>query len=315
MEKSLQPAQFSLSNAALTKFEGLHRVTPASRYISALADVSAFLLAQSMDRSYLFVPGDRSDRFEKALASGADQVILDLEDAVAVAKKSAARATVVQWLRPERPVIIRVNAIDTEWYRDDIELVRLPGVAGLMIPKTETLDADLLALCATHHKFIIPLIETAQGFENMAEISAQPNVQRFAFGSLDFQVDLGIPGEGDALLLFRSQIVLRSRRANLQSPIDGVCVDIHNREQLEADTEYARQLGFGAKLCIHPGQIETVNRTFSPSEQEIAWAARVLQAIFESNGAAVAVDGKMVDRPVILKAQRIQAAASRNIRH
>ncbi len=268
-----------------------------------------------MDRSYLFVPGDRSDRFEKALASGADQVILDLEDAVALAKKSAARAAVVQWLRPERPVIVRINSIDTEWYCDDIELARLPGVAGLMIPKTEKLEGDVLNLCAAHHKFIIPLIETAQGFENMAEIAAQPNVQRFAFGSLDFQVDLGIPGEGDALLLFRSQIVLRSRRANLQSPIDGVSVDIHNREQLLADTEHARQLGFGAKLCIHPGQIDTVNRAFSPSEQEIVWAARVMQAILESNGAAVAVDGKMVDRPVILKAQRIQAAASRHIRH
>jgi citrate lyase subunit beta / citryl-CoA lyase len=268
-----------------------------------------------MDRSYLFVPGDRSDRFEKALASGADQVILDLEDAVSLANKSAARAAVMQWLSPERPIIVRINSIDTEWYRDDIELARMPGVAGLMIPKTEKLDGDLLTLCAAHHKIIIPLIETALGFENMAEIAAQTNVQRIAFGSLDFQVDLGIPGERDALLLFRSQMVLRSRRAGLQSPIDGVSVDINNREQLQADTDYGRQLGFGAKLCIHPGQIDTVNRAFSPSAQDIAWAARVLQAILESNGAAVAVDGKMVDRPVILKAQRIQAAASRNTRH
>jgi citrate lyase subunit beta / citryl-CoA lyase len=268
-----------------------------------------------MDRSYLFVPGDRSDRFDKALASNADVVIVDLEDAVPLARKAAAREAVKQWLRPEKPVIVRINAVDSEWYRDDIELARRPGVAGLMIPKAEKLGAELLDICASHHKYIIPLIETALGFENMADIASQANVQRFAFGSLDFQLDLGIPGEGDALLFFRSQMVLRSRRADLSAPIDGVSVDITNEQQLTADTEYARQIGFGAKLCIHPNQVGTVNRTFSPSEAEVAWAARVLQVVLESGGAAVAVDGKMVDRPVILKAQRIQAAASRNTRH
>ncbi len=266
-----------------------------------------------MDRSYLFVPGDRSDRFEKAMASGADQVIIDLEDAVPVARKTAARTATAQWLNADRPVIVRVNSVDTEWFVNDIELARNPGVCGLMIPKAETLSAELLLLCSTHQKFIIPMIETAIGFQNLSAIAATAQVQRIAFGSIDFQVDLGIPGEGDALLFFRSQLVLQSRLGNLQAPLDGVTVDINSDQQLDADAQYAKLLGFGAKLCIHPRQVEPVNRVFSPSPEEITWATRVLQAISGSDGAAVAVDGKMVDRPVLLKAQRIQALAA-NVR-
>lgn len=262
-----------------------------------------------MDRSYLFVPGDRSDRFDKALASGADRVIVDLEDAVPITSKSAARAAVAQWLDPKKPVIVRVNSGDTEWFRQDIELARIDGVAGIMVPKAETLSAELVALCSAHHKFIIPMIETAVGFQNLAALAATPGVQRIAFGSIDFQVDLGIPGEREALLFFRSQMVLQSRIGNLQAPLDGVTVDINSADQLTADAEHAKLLGFGAKLCIHPKQVEAINRLFSPSAQEIAWAARVIEAMQAANGAAIAVDGKMVDRPVMLKAQRIQAAS------
>jgi citrate lyase subunit beta / citryl-CoA lyase len=267
-----------------------------------------------MDRSYLFVPGDRSDRFDKALASVADRVIVDLEDAVPIGNKAAARAAVAQWLRPDKSVIVRVNSADTEWFQKDIQLASIPGVAGLMVPKAEELSAELIELCGAHQKFIIPMIETAVGFQSLSRLAATPNVQRIAFGSIDFQVDLGIPGEGNALLFFRSQIVLQSRIGNLPAPLDGVTVDINNTEQLTADAEYAKQLGFGAKLCIHPKQVETVNQVFSPSAQEIAWAARVIEAIAASNGAAVAVDGKMVDRPVLLKAKRIQSAVERSPR-
>ncbi len=263
-----------------------------------------------MDRSYLFVPGDRSDRFDKAMASGADKVIIDLEDAVPILAKSAARVATAGWLNAGKPVIVRVNSPDTQWFLEDIELARNPGVCGLMLPKAETPSAELLAVCSAHNKFIIPMIETAVGFQNLPAIAATPQVQRIAFGSIDFQVDLGIPGEGEALLLFRSQLVLQSRLAGLQSPLDGVTVDINNADQLNADAQHAKLLGFGAKLCIHPRQVEAVNRMFSPSAEEIAWAARVLQSVAASGGAAVAVDGKMVDRPVLLKAQRIQALAA-----
>lgn len=264
-----------------------------------------------MDRSYLFVPGDRNERFEKAWATAADQIIVDLEDAVAPQSKSLARERVRQWLDVSRPVIVRINAADTEWYSEDIELARHPGVYGLMVPKAETLSPALVQLCKDHDTVLLPQIETAVGIRELDRIAGTPKVQRLSFGSLDFQVDLGIVGERDALLYFRSQMVLASRLAQLQAPIDGVTVDINNDDALRADADYGRQLGFGAKLCIHPRQVDGVNAVFSPSESDLAWAQRVSQAIAESGGAAVAVDGKMVDRPVILKAQRILASRER----
>lgn len=269
-----------------------------------------------MDRSYLFVPGDRNERFQKAWASAADQVILDLEDAVALADKARARDSIRQWLTPTKPVIVRVNASDTEWFRDDIALLAEPGVLGLIVPKTEVLDARLVELCRHERKFIIPLIETAVGIRNLTEICATPGVLRLAFGSLDFQVDLGIPGERDALLLFRSMLVYHSRLAQLQAPIDGVTVEIRDDSVVQADAKYAKHLGFGAKLCIHPNQVDSVNTVFAPGATELDWASRVLAAVAQSGGAAVAVDGKMVDRPIILKAERIQAsvATSRRVR-
>lgn len=261
-----------------------------------------------MDRSYLFVPGDRNERFQKAWTSPADQVILDLEDAVALTDKVRAREAIGQWLSAERPVVVRVNAADTEWFAADIELIRHPGVLGLIVPKTEVLDARLVTLAQHERKFIIPLIETAVGIRNLPDICATPGVLRLAFGSLDFQVDLGIPGERDALLFFRSQLVYHSKLAQLQAPIDGVTVDIRDDAVLQEDARYAKHLGFGAKLCIHPNQVAGVNATFAPSAAELDWAARVMAAVEKSAGAAVAVDGKMVDRPIILKAQRIQSA-------
>ena len=130
---------------------------------------------------------------------------------------------------------------------------------------------------------------------------------RLGFGAIDFQVDLGIEGEDDALLYFRSQLVLASRLASLAAPIDGVTVATSDAGQLRHDTLRSRRLGFGAKLCIHPQQIETVHRVLSPTGDERAWSQRVIAAMAQSAGAAVAVDGKMVDRPVLLRAQRIAA--------
>jgi citrate lyase subunit beta/citryl-CoA lyase len=138
-------------------------------------------------------------------------------------------------------------------------------------------------------------------------IAAAPRVARLVFGSIDFQADLGIEGDDDALLFFRSQLVLASRLASIAAPIDGVTVSTTDARQLQHDTQRARRLGFGAKLCIHPQQVETVHAGFAPSDAEREWAARVIAAMAHSAGAAVSVDGRMVDRPVLLKAQRIAA--------
>ena len=262
-------------------------------------------------RSYLFVPGSRPERFERALGSGAHAVIVDLEDAVPPDQKVAARESLARWLAPSHPVMVRINPPGTEWHDGDLALCRLPGVAGIVVPKIETVDPVLEALCREGSRALLPLIETGAGFDNARAIAASPVVPRLLFGSIDFQVDLGIDGDGEELLHFRSQLVLVSRLAGLQPPADGVCTEIDDPEMLEADTERARRLGFGAKLCIHPRQVPLVNACFTPGPEEVLWARRVLAAATQSRGAAVALDGRMVDRPVILKAERIVREAER----
>jgi len=253
-------------------------------------------------RSYLFVPADRPERFAKALAAGADAVIVDLEDAVAPQAKDRARAALADWLaQGAGQVVVRINGADTPWFADDVALVRSPHVQAVMVPKAERRD-DLARI---PHACLLPLVETAAGIEALRDVARAPNVQRLVFGSIDLQADLGIAGDGEELLLFRSQLVLHSRLANLAPPVDGVCTAIDDAPALEAETRRARRLGFGAKLCIHPRQVDPVNRGFTPSAEEVAWAQRVLDAAAAAGGGAVAVDGKMVDKPVLLRAQAL----------
>jgi citrate lyase subunit beta/citryl-CoA lyase len=252
-------------------------------------------------RSYLFVPADRPERIAKALASGADAVIVDLEDAVAPAAKDAAREALRGWLaQADRRVVVRINGVDTPWFDGDRALCRDAGVAAVMLPKAER-AGDL----AFEGKPVLPLIETAVGIDALREIASAPGVERLVFGSIDFQLDLGIAGDGEELLLFRSQLVLASRLAGLAPPVDGVSPAIDDTAALQADALRARRLGFGAKLCIHPRQVDVVNRALGPSDEELAWARRVLEASEKAGGAAVAVDSRMVDRPVILRAQAL----------
>lgn len=268
------------------------------------------VMQESIARSYLFVPGNRPERFDKACASGADCVIVDLEDAVPPTEKTAARDAVARWVSPQHPVLVRINSADSEWFADDLSLCSLPGVAGIVLPKAERFD-DLAQIMERGARRVLPLIETAQGMWNAQTLAQTRGVERLMFGSIDFQLDMGIDGELDELLYFRSQLVLVSRVAGILAPVDGVTVAINDPEQLRADTQRSRRLGFGGKLCIHPKQVETVNSCYRPSADEIAWARRVLQAAAAANGAAVALDGKMVDLPVIRKAEEIIAEADR----
>ena len=261
-------------------------------------------------RSFLFVPGNRSDRFDKALAAGAGAVVVDLEDAVAPADKVAARAGVRAWLRAEKPVYLRINGADTPWFDDDAALLRLPGVCGMVLPKAET--AAQIATVAQRGGsglHIIPIIETALGLWNAEAIARAPQVQRLAFGSVDFQLDCGIDGEGDELLLARSQLVQVSRVAGLLAPIDGVTVDLFDEEQLRADVTRSRKLGFGAKLCVHPKQVAPVNAGLAPQAAEIQWAEQILAAVAQGDSNALRLDGKLVDRPIIERARAILSAA------
>lgn len=257
-----------------------------------------------MTRSYLFVPGDRPERFDKARAAGAGQVILDLEDAVAPEAKARSRDAIAGWLRADRPVVLRINAAGTPWFDADLSLAAHPGVAAVMLPKAEEAASLARVAAAAPQAALLPLVETALGIASLAAIARSPRVQRLVFGSIDFQLDLGIDGDGEELLLFRSQIVLASRLAELAPPVDGVCTAIDDAQALRADALRARRLGFGAKLCIHPCQVGVVEAAFAPTAQELAWARRVVQAASAGEG-AVAVDGRMVDRPVVARARRL----------
>jgi citrate lyase subunit beta / citryl-CoA lyase len=258
-----------------------------------------------LQRALLFVPGHRADRFDKALAAGASAVIIDLEDAVAPADKDAARATLAGWLRPEHAVIVRINSADTPWFAADLALCRQPGVAGVMVPKAERTDT-LVQVRDAGARGLLPLVESAAGIANLDALARAPGVWRLAFGSIDLQVDLGLKdATEDELLPFRLQLVLASRLAGIGAPVDGVSTAIDDADRLQQDVARARRLGFAGKLCIHPKQVALVQAGMAPSAAELDWARRVIDASAAAGGAAVAVDGKMVDKPVLLRAEAI----------
>ncbi|GJH24671.1 CoA ester lyase [Caballeronia novacaledonica] len=261
-------------------------------------------------RSFLFVPGNRPERFAKALDSGADAIIIDLEDAVAPASKDEARDAVVAWLSPERPVLIRVNARDTPWFDRDAQLGKLRGVAGIVLPKAES-AADIIALVSrTKSRMpVFPLIESAKGMFNALEIAKAPYVHQLMFGTLDFCADMNMATDDDVLDPFRANLATISRVAGIGAPIDGVTPAIDDEYALKHETLNGKRRGFAGKLCIHPKQVRTINECYAPSESELAWAKRILDAFSKANGAAIAVDGKMVDRPVVLRAQTILEGA------
>lgn len=259
-------------------------------------------------RSYLFVPANRPDRFSKAAASGADQIILDLEDAVGPEEKDTARQNVVNWFAQGGSGLVRINAADTPWFEADAEAVVACHPSDVMVPKA---DARTITLAEQVLKgsSLVALIESVNGYMTMKHVAEASNVTRMAFGNLDFGLDARIPGIEDELNPVRFQLAIWSRCMNLLPPIDGVTVDLSDESVLSADIRRARNLGFTAKLCIHPRQVLHVNEAFAPSVEEIEWAHRVMQALEESEGAAVQVDGKMVDRPVQERARELLAGA------
>jgi len=255
--------------------------------------------------SWLFVPGSRSDRFEKAARSAADEIILDLEDAVEPSGKASARLAVAAWLE-SRDGWVRINASDTDWFEDDIEAVASArGLRGVVVPKCEDLDVlDRLSSLLGERR-VVPLIETCVGLDRIRELTKRLGVLRLAFGSLDFAADLGAIDEDVSLLFARSELVLASRLAGLSAPIDGVTTSLREPEAVAAAAKRSRALGFGGKLCVHPEQVAPVREAFQPNAEEVAWAHRIITASRVAESGAVSVDGQMVDRPVIERARRI----------
>ncbi|MBY4896897.1 CoA ester lyase [Cupriavidus sp. AU9028] len=259
----------------------------------------------TLPRSYLFVPADRPERFAKAHASGADMVILDLEDAVAPADKERARALLDDYLAAGGSGMVRVNGTQTRWFEDDLRVCRHPGVHGVILPKAEAKEQIAQTRARLPERAaLLPLIETAAGMTRAAEVAAAPGVQRLVFGTVDFRTELAIEGDDLELLTFRSLLVLASRTAGIGAPVDGVTVAIADVEELRAASWRGRRLGFGAKLCIHPSQVPHVNDAYRPAPAQLAWARRVLEQARVESG-AFQLDGEMVDAPVIARARAL----------
>jgi citrate lyase subunit beta/citryl-CoA lyase len=265
--------------------------------------------------TFLFVPALRTDRFEKALASGADLVIIDLEDAVPLAEKALARKALSDcWdqLSAASRCLIRVNGRTSVERAADLELCARLAPAGVMLPKVESAqDLDDLPSLPEGQRCWVPLIESARGWLGVNAITHAPGVARLAFGNLDFQAELDLQADAfeSELVSVRLSVVAASVAAGLAPPIDGVTRATDDDPLVYAAAHRARRLGFGAKLCIHPRQIDPVRRAFAPSEEELAWARRVEAADDQAKGAAFQLDGQMIDRPVVLLARRILARA------
>jgi citrate lyase subunit beta/citryl-CoA lyase len=264
---------------------------------------------RTLPSTYLFVPGNRPERFDKALASRAGAVIVDLEDAVAPADKAAARASFVAWYRaaafaPER-VLLRINDESTPWFDDDIATIRKADIAAVVLPKAESAaQIERVGSVLPRGGFVIALVESARGIVNVEDLARAKHLQRIAFGTLDYALDLDVTGDERGLLYPACRIAVASRAAGIATPVAGVTPEIGDATKLLADLAFARACGFGAKLCIHPKQVDTIEDAMRPSEAEIDWAKRVVAASAHGRG-AVQVDGRMVDRPVIEKAERI----------
>lgn len=261
-------------------------------------------------RTLLFVPGSRPDRFDKAVASGADLVVVDLQDAVAEADKDPAREAVAAWLGRTgagTSAAVRVNAPSSGHHEADVaRLVGRPGLRAVVVPLAQ--DPQVLSTLAVRlgsDVAVVALVETALGLQRAHELASAAGVRRLAFGHLDLAADLGSSTDDTAMLMARSTLVLASRVAGLPGPVDGTTTALDDPDAAGADAARARSLGFTGKLCVHPSQVAPVNAAFLPTQQELEWAQRVLAASADTG--AVRVDGQMVDAPVIARARHLVA--------
>ena len=275
------------------------------------------------NRSYLFAPGNHERRVEKALGLGADVVILDLEDAVAISEKKSTRELINKTLEQPRncAVFVRVNAYDTEFCYGDICSIVSENLDGIVLPKLERLE-DLRSIDWLLGNLeqerglpnglidLMPIIETAVGLVNIREIArADTRVKRLAFGGGDYTRDLGMEWtlKEDELLPVRSEMVLASRFGKLEPPVDTVFIHIKEHDAFRSSCSNILGLGFQGKMCIHPDQVPVTNETFTPDPEEVKWSQRVIDEFAKAEKAGIAsiqIDGYFVDYPIVEKAQR-----------
>lgn len=282
-------------------------------------------------RSFLFAPGNHPRKVEKAFTLGADAVILDLEDAVAVSEKVNARAAVVEALQRPRPCkgYARVNALDTPYCHGDLLAIVGPWLDGVVLPKVEsaaqvrTIDGLLAQLerergLSTGGIDLMPIIETGKGMAAVNEIAASATrVRRLAFGAADYTRDMSMRWTLDEAELTpaRAAIALASRVAGIEPPVDTPFLQVgKHADALRRTSELARNLGFQGKLCIHPEQIGPVNEIFSPTAEEIRRAEKIVAAFAQaeaSGSASIQVEGQFIDYPIVEQAKRVLAIAQK----
>jgi (S)-citramalyl-CoA lyase len=262
-----------------------------------------------MIRTVLFVPGDRPERFEKAIATGAGRVVIDLEDAVEPQHKDQARENADRYLAQTRHqnVMVRINSNGDEAYKQDLALCRAhPHLAGVIVPKAESLK-QLEEVADTCRK-IWPLIETPQGLLTLPESATCKGIERLVFGVLDLAIQLGInaysPSSHRIFDQVRYALLLHSALNGLEPPVDTVYPVLSDMEGLSAFATASKDLGFAGMLCLHPKQVEQVDSIFTPSAHEQAWAERVLEAA-KQHGGAFSFEGRMIDAPVLTSARRM----------
>lgn len=260
-------------------------------------------------RSALFVPATRPERIAKAIATGADRVIVDLEDAVHEDLKDQARDNLERFLSetPDARVLVRVNASDHRAHGADLEICqRHAGVIGVLLPKAESAAQVLIA--GRTGKPVWPIIESAKGLVALSEIAEVQGVERLSFGSLDLGLDLNLTTGSRAAAEFLSHaryaVLLATRVASLAPALDGVFASIQDTEGLQDAIQFAREMGFGGALCIHPSQVAIIHQALKPNPEELQWAQRIMAAAGSGEGVFV-LDGQMVDAPVIGRAKAI----------
>jgi citrate lyase subunit beta/citryl-CoA lyase len=251
-------------------------------------------------RSLLFAPGGDADKIGKALASDADLVVADLEDAVAPADKPAAREVVARL----EPRVVRINGVDTQWFEDDLALVADLELDALVLPKS---GPEAVALLGQEGPPVIAIVETAQGLRRAYETASSPRVEALVIGAVDLGAELGLEPRPDGLEILhaRSRVVVDSAAAGIRPPFDVVHLDVRDDAGLASECAFARSLGFRGKACIHPQQVPIVNGAFAPSEREVAWARRVVEAFDATSEGVLAINGEMIDLPVVERARRV----------
>jgi citrate lyase beta subunit len=269
-------------------------------------------------RSLLFAPGNDERKLEKALAAGADAVVADLEDAVPATEKEAARTVarrVLGGAATASLVAVRVNAAGTEHWGADLQAVADLELDALVLPKA---TPEAVGALGPDGPPVVAIVETALGVRHAYETARLPRVAALVLGAVDLGLELGLEprADGQEVLYARSRLVLESAAAGLRSPFDLVHVDTRDDEGLEAEARLARSLGFRGKACIHPAQVAIVNRVFSPTGEERERARRVVEAyergLADGRG-AVALDGEMIDLPLVERARRILAETERSV--